>query len=193
MNDPLLQLAHDRGRARDKADPWANLCVVSTIDANQLPQSRVVVLRDVAERLAVFINGTSPKHTEFTYATHQAVLVYLSSIGVQYRLTTTVEAVPRAIVAASWLDRPRIPKVMDHLYENIAPQSSHIESREAFMARFATLDAQMADDVTAPDQALGYYLTVDRLERLELAGDRPHTRIAYRRTPSGWHAATLIP
>ena len=187
-----MQLHHDRGRARDKADPWANLCVVSTVDANQIPQSRVVVLRDIAAQLAIFINGTSPKHAEFAHATHQAVLVYLASIGVQYRLRVTLDPVPPETVAASWLERPRIPKLLDHLYEQGAPQSSRV-ARDVFMARFAALDAQLPADVTAPAQALGYYLAPAEVERLELAGDRPHMRIHYQRTTSGWHATTLIP
>ncbi len=193
MDDPLVRLSHDRGRARDKTDPWANLCVVSTVDADHTPQSRVVVLRDLEGRLAIFVNGSSPKHAEVAQTKHQAVLIYLASIGVQYRLTTTLEAVPRAIVAASWLERPRIPKVMDYLYEQGTPQSARIESRDALMARFAALDAQLAADVTAPDAALGYYLVADQIERLELAGDRPHMRIHFQRTGRSWRATTLIP
>jgi pyridoxamine 5'-phosphate oxidase len=193
MNDPLTLLADDRTRARDAGDPWANLCVVATVDAEHNPQARVVVLRDLDRRFAIFINGTSPKHQQLALSQRHAVLVYLASVGVQYRLTVLYEAVPQAIVHASWSERPRIPKVMDWMYEHYRPQSSPIDSRGVLMDQFADLDRQLADDVSAPARALGYYLNVEQVERLELAGDRPHARVRYQRATSGWRATTLIP
>ncbi len=40
---------------------------------------------------------------------------------------------------------------------------------------------QLPATVEAPPSAVGYYLNVERLERLELASDRVHTRQRYRR------------
>jgi pyridoxamine 5'-phosphate oxidase len=193
MNDPLAQLADDRTRARDTNDPWANLCVVATIDAEHNPQARVVVLRDLERRFAIFINATSPKHHELSLSRRHAVLVYLASLGVQYRLTVLLEPVAPAIVHASWAERPRIPKVMDWLYEHFRPQTSEVASRDEFMDRFADLDRQLSTDVSAPSTAVGYFLIVEQAERLELAGDRPHTRVRYRRNGTVWQATHLLP
>jgi pyridoxine/pyridoxamine 5'-phosphate oxidase len=193
MHDPLALLADDRTRARDAGDPWANLCVVATVDAQQNPQARVVVLRDLERRFAIFINGTSPKHQQLALSRRHAVLVYLASLGVQYRLTVLYEPVPEAIVHASWSERPRIPKVMDWLYEHFRPQSSQIDSRDVLMDEYAVLDRRLADDVAAPARALGYYLLVEEVERLELAGDRPHARVQFQRANAGWRATTLMP
>ena len=137
MFDPLTLLADDRKRARVAGDPWANLCVLATIDAQQIPQARVVVLRDLEQRFAVFINGTSPKYAQLGLSRRHAVLVYLASLGVQYRLTVSFEPVPAALVRKSWLDRPRIPKVMDWLYEQFQPQSSAVPSRDDLVERYA--------------------------------------------------------
>ncbi len=193
MSDPLTLLADDRKKARAANDPWAGLCVLATVDAFGDPQARVVVLRDVDARLAVFINGTSPKHAELQLTLRHAVLIYLASLGIQYRLTATFAPVPLETVRRSWLERPRIPKVMDWLYERIQPQSSAVPSREYLKAKFAELDAQLPKTVEAPQQALGFYLNVERAERLELAGDRVHTRQRFALDGGVWTATELIP
>jgi pyridoxamine 5'-phosphate oxidase len=193
MVDPLMLLADDRTRARLAGDPWANLCVLATIDAQRNPQARVVVLRDLEQRFAVFINSTSPKYAQLGLSRRHAVLVYLASLGVQYRLTVSLEPVPAALVRKSWLDRPRIPKVMDWLYEQFQPQSSSVPSRDDLEEHYATIDAQLAPNVEAPAGALGLYLVAEHVERLELAGDRIHARRSYRRDGAMWHTSELIP
>ena len=193
MNDPLTLLADDRTRARDTNDPWANLCVVATVDAKHNPQARVVVLRDLERRFAIFINATSPKHHELALSRRHAVLVYLASLAVQYRLTVLFEPVPPAIVHANWVQRPRIPKVLDWLYERYRPQTSEVGSRDELMDHFADLDRQLPIDANAPASAVGYFLIIEEAERLELAGDRPHTRVRFRRSGGVWQSTHLIP
>ena len=193
MHDPLALLTDDRRKARAANDPWANLCVLATVDARHEPQARVVVLRDLEQRFAVFINGTSPKHSELGLSARHTVLVYLSSLGVQYRLMVSFERVPSTIVHASWLERPRIPKVMDWLYESFQVQSSEVPSRDFLVERYEELDTRLPKSVEAPSHALGYYLVADEVERLELHGDRIHARRHYRRVGLVWHAAERVP
>jgi len=193
MQDPVALLRSDRARAREARDPWANLCVLATVDADNIPQARVVVLREIEHRLAVFVNGTSPKCAEMQRSTHQAVLLYLASLAIQYRLRVAFEPVPTAIVHTSWLERPRIPKVMDWLYEHVQAQSTPLESRQQLLDHFGHVDEHLSDDATAPPNAVGFYLSIDRIDRLELSGDRPHSRTVFEQTPTGWHTTTLVP
>jgi pyridoxine/pyridoxamine 5'-phosphate oxidase len=193
MNDPLILLADDRIRARDTNDPWASLCVLATVDAQHNPQARVVVLRDLERRFAVFINATSPKHHELALSRRHAVLVHFASLGVQYRLTVLLEGVAPAIVHKNWAERPRIAKVMDWLYERYRTQTAEVGSRDELMDRFADLDRQLPIDVGAPASAVGYFLIVEEAERLELSSDRPHTRVRYRRSGATWHPTQLMP
>jgi pyridoxamine 5'-phosphate oxidase len=193
MIDPLSLLADDRKRARAANDPWANLCALATVDAIGEPQARVLVLRDLDARLALFFNGTSPKHAEVQLAVRHAVLVFLASQAVQYRMSVVLEPLPPVIVRRAWLDRPRIPKVMDWLYERHQPQSSVAPSRDHLDQRFAELHAELPATVEAPPNAVGYYINVERLERLELANDRVHTRQRFERNGDEWIASELIP
>jgi len=193
VTDPLGLLANDRQKARASADPWANLCVLSTTDASGDPQARVVVLRELDQRFAIFVNGTSPKHSQLPNSQRHCVLAYFASLGVQYRLTVTFESVPATIVRRSWLERPRIPKVMDWFYERVQPQSTVIASSHVIGERYAKLDESLPTSVEAPAAALGYFLVVEQVERLELAGDRIHSRQRYRSEGSGWQVSELVP
>ena len=193
MVGPMIRFTNDRSKARAAGDPWANLCVLATVDHQALPQARVVVLRDLADRLAIFINATSPKHAELSLHARHAVLVYLASLGVQYRLRVEFEPVPPDIVRRSWLERPRIPKVMDWLYTRAQPQSSVVGSREALLEAYDQLDQTLPASVEAPPQAVGFYLGVERIERLELAGNRVHSRQSHVLDGDDWSTFELVP
>jgi pyridoxine/pyridoxamine 5'-phosphate oxidase len=193
LTDPIVQLANDRTRAREARDPWANLCVFSTVDEHGTPQSRVLVLRDLNERLAIFVNATSPKHAQLQRGAHHAVLVYLASLGVQYRMTVALDGVETDIVHRNWRERPRIPKVMDWFYRRVHPQSSSMPSRRELLDAYAVLDAALPRSVEAPLDAVGFYLVVEEIERLELSGTQVHSRQRHRRRGDEWSTSELVP
>lgn len=193
MIDPLKHLSNDRTRAREARDPWANLCVFATVDAHRVPHARVLVLRDLEERFAIFVNSTSPKHEHLRHGTKYSVLVYLASLGVQYRLTVGLEAVAPETVHRNWRERPRIPKVMDWFYRRVQRQSTPIRSRDRLLAAYASLDAELPESVEAPLDAVGYFLVVDEIERLELSGVQVHSRQHHRRHADGWLTSELVP
>jgi len=193
MTDPLMLLVNDRTKARTNGDPWANLCVLATVDDRNVPHARVVVLRDLNARLAIFINSTSPKHAQLQNGSRYSVLVYLASLGVQYRLTAGLEEVSPDIVRRNWRERPRIPKVMDWLYRKARVQSSSVSSRRDLLDAYAALDAELPQSIEAPPDAVGYYFIVDEVERLELSGTQVHSRQRHVRTADGWQTIELVP
>lgn len=192
MSDPLAQLAADRHRARAAGDPWANLCVLATISGSR-PEARTLVLRDVNERLAVFINATSPKHTQIESNPEVAIVLYLASCNVQYRLSAVLEPIPPGIVHANWRARPRIPKVMDWFYREHQPQSTIVDSRELLQSLHGEVDLRIGDDPEAPAEALGHYVVPSVVERLELATDRIHDRRRFVRRGDVWRMDVLVP
>jgi len=165
----------------------ANLCVLATVSGGE-PQARTLVLRDVEARLGVFFNGTSPKAREIAESASVAVLIYLPSQAVQYRLRCVLQAIPAAIIRDSWQLRPPVPKRMDWLYED-RPQSTAIDSRAQLAA---LLQGRRAD--AAPQSALGFYLLEKAVERLRL--DQPdgiHDRRRYTPDAAGWREEVLVP
>ena len=191
MIDPLAWFAEDRARARERDDAWANLCAVATVTGTGEPAVRVLVLREVDDRLGVFVNDTSPKAGEFAQSGTVAVLTYLPSLTVQYRLQCALERMPPETVHAAWQMRPAVPKRMDWLYA-VRPQSSPVTDRAALLDALEA--APLPEPLVAPETAAGYFLEPVTVERLDLAGDGGvHDRRQYRREPPGWVETTLVP
>lgn len=199
--DPLVLLSADRDEAQRRADPWASLCVLATIAPADLPQgspqgtpqARVLVLRDLDPGLGIFLNASSPKHHQIEASGTAAVLIYLASIGVQYRLDAQLAAMDSETVRSGWNLRPEIPKVMDWLYETRVPQSTALDSREALLKLYKDVHDTLPDDLVAPAGATGYRIEPSRIERLQLSGDRVHERDLYEASSEGWSHRVLVP
>lgn len=189
MTDPLALLAADRALARERQDPCAALCTLANVDANGLPQARTLVLRDVAGRLAIFVNATSPK---FEHLDRVSVVVWLPTLNVQYRLTCGTEPVPATLVAESWQLRPDAPKRLDWLYTRRHAQGAVIGSRERLLEVLASLP--LPEPLVAPDTARGLFLLPESIERLDLSQENGvHDRRRYTPGNPSWREDVLVP
>ena len=186
--NPVRRLWEDRARARELQDPYAELCALATVDSFNRPQVRTLVLRDLDDRLAVFVNSTSPKWPSMDRV---AAVVYLASLGIQYRLDCTTEPVSAETVRASWQLRREIPKRLDWLYERRA-QSSQLECRRQLLAELES--APVPDPPVAPDSARGLYLVPHSIERLDVNhGSGVHDRRSWSLTGATWRESVLVP
>ena len=191
MADPIALLARDRGKARELGDPWANLCAVATVTAAGEPAVRVLVLRDVAGRLGVFVNATSPKVAEFANTPKVAVLVHLPALGLQYRLRCGLEPMPPEVVRDAWRQRPAMPKRLDWFYER-HPQSSAFKGRAALLRAVAEL--ALPEPLAAPPAATGFLFQPVEVDRLDLVEDGGlHDRRRYARQGAQWRESALVP
>ena len=189
MTDPLHRLAADRALARERRDPCAGLCTLSNLGEDGWPEARTVVLRDLDDRLAVFVNATSPK---FAHLEQVSLVVWLPTLNVQYRLRCRTEPVPGALVAESWQLRPEPPKHMDWLYTLRHLQSSPIESRAMLLETIDSLD--LPEPLTAPETARGLYLLPELVDRLDLGMENGiHDRRRYRLGNPTWSEEVLVP
>lgn len=189
---PLDLLARDRARARELDDPCANLCTLASVDAAGHPQARTVILRELDGRLAVFGNETSPKWQQMALSASLAVVVWLPTLKLQYRLQCDTRPVAKSVVHESWQLRPDAPKRLDWYYTRVQPQSSAIDSRDALLSGVAGLS--LREPLVAPRTAAGVYLEATVVERLDLdMADGIHDRRGFRRRADGWHEYTLVP
>lgn len=202
--NPLGRLDEDRRQARRRQDPWAELCIVSTVTGDGEPSARVLVLRELdpgtrrtsaakpaSPVLGIFVNASSPKVDEFSNSSTVAVLIYLPSVMVQYRLRCTLDPIEPAIVREAWQMRPEIPKRMDWVYET-HPQSSEIASCEALIDAVGSQSRE--EPLLAPESAVGYVFQPFEVERLDLSGgDAPHGRRRYTAKDGDWVEAVLVP
>ena len=187
---PIEQFKIDRSLAKAEADPYANLCVVSTVDSNGLPQSRTLVLRDVDDSLALFINKTSPKWKEFQNGI--VIQTYWASIQIQYRIRASTRAIKQDIINESWQLRPDIPKKMDWIYHLKFPQSTKIGSIKDLRNELEKIEN--THNLEAAPEAAGLLLLPDQIERLDLnTPDGIHDRKLFKKINSRWSAEQLIP
>ena len=191
--NPLAQLDADREAARERSDPWAALCAVATVTPTGEAEIRTLVLRHLNHHLALFFSATSPKWQDIKSTESIALLIYLPSIQVQYRVRSHWQAIPAELVHEHWQLRPSIPRQLDWFYQT-QPQSSPIEDDE-----LAALIAEGDAPTQAPASAMGIYLYPFDIERLQLSSDI-HARHHYQRSGDApgaldamWHKQTLIP
>ncbi|MEZ5558870.1 MAG: pyridoxamine 5'-phosphate oxidase family protein [Pseudomonadales bacterium] len=190
--DPVTALRDDRRSARERSDPCANLCTVASVDAEGHPHARTLVLRDLGRELAVFGNATSPKWSQMLGGSSVAVVVWLPSLNLQYRLRCTTTAVARDIVHESWQLRPEVPKRLDWFYTHVQPQGTPMQDRETLLAALEAL--LLPDPLVAPDTAEGRYLRPFVVDRLDLnQPDGVHDRRHFELREGIWQETVLVP
>ncbi len=186
-SSPLDLIAADRQEARESGDPWAALCCLGTVDPQGDAQLRTLVLRDIDDRLALFFSGTSPKWRELSARERLTLMFYLPSVQVQYRLRANFSELPTALLRASWLLRPDLPKKLDWLYQEF-PQSSTIER--------SLLEDMLAEHrptpTAAPTTAKGIFIEPYEVERLQLSTG-VHRRERFTLIDGTWQAQHLTP
>ncbi|HCG71248.1 MAG TPA: hypothetical protein DE147_12335 [Gammaproteobacteria bacterium] len=189
MQLPLQRFYQDRQSARKAQDPMAAVCVLATVDSTGQPQARTLVLRDVPEGLAIYINASSPKWQQSQGRV--VIQTWWPSVQIQYRMQATCQELPAEHIAESWQLRPDVPQRLDWLYQQQA-QGSVVSDREELLQRLQ--DAPAPQPLVAPEGARGLLLIPDEVERLDLNQDNGvHDRLRYELRGDTWQMHTLIP
>lgn len=180
---PLEALERDRALAREAGDPNADLGWVATADPDGNPSVRTLVLRRVEDHWALFVNGTSAKWADLASRPRCQVALWLATVQRQWRLDARVRPLPRALLERHWPRRPRVARVMDHVYAERHPQGSRIEHHDVLAAAHAELDALLPETPEPPAEALALALDIHRVECVQIA--RPpelHRRRSWHRS-----------
>lgn len=166
---------------------------LATVDADGLPNVRMVLMKGFDERGFVFFtNVDSQKGRELDRDRKGALLFHWKSLNRQVRLRGPVERVEDAAADAYFATRPRLAQIGAWASKQSAP----LESRHAFEKAVARHAAKFAvGTVPRPPHWTGY-----RLQPLviEFWQDRPfrlHDRIEFRREAPGepWRKTRLYP
>jgi len=177
--------------AAEPRDPTA--MTLATIDADGLPNARMVLLKGVDERGFVFYtNIDSQKGHELDLVPRAALVFHWKSLNRQIRVRGDVERVTDAEADAYFATRPKQAQVGAWA----SKQSSPLESRLAFEKAVALCATKYAlNKVPRPPNWSGYRI-LPRL--IEFWHDRPfrlHDRIEFRREnlSAPWSKTRLYP
>jgi pyridoxamine 5'-phosphate oxidase len=177
--------------ASEPRDPTA--MTLATIDADGLPNARMVLLKGVDERGFVFYTNVASQKGRELHAHPKAALVfYWKSLNRQVRVRGTVETVTDAEADAYFASRPKQAQIGAWA----SKQSSPLESRLAFEKAVALYAAKYAVvTVPRPPNWSGYRILPLRVEFWHDRPFRLHDRIEFVREKLGapWSKTRLYP
>jgi pyridoxamine 5'-phosphate oxidase len=192
-DEPLRLFAawFEEANRSEPRDPTA--MSLATVDADGLPNVRMVLMKSFDERGFVFFTNTdSQKGQELDRERKGALLFHWKSLNRQVRLRGPVERVEDAEADAYFATRPRLTQIGAWASKQSAP----VESRHAFEKAIAFYAAKFAvGAVPRPPNWTGYRL---RPLLIEFWQDRPfrlHDRVEFRRETfdQPWRKTRLYP
>ena len=176
-------------RLSEPNDPTA--MALATADAAGRPSVRMVLLKGHDARGFVFYtNLDSRKGAELAANPNAALLFHWKSLRRQVRIEGPVGPVDAAEADTYFATRGRDSQ----LGAWASDQSRSLESRAAFEARFAAVQARFEGGaVPRPPRWSGFRVAPERIEFWNDRAHRLHERRLFTRAGSGWSEGLLYP
>ena len=190
-NDPILQLTTWLNDAieNQKADPTA--MVLSTIDREGNPESRVVLLKELkAEGLIFFTNYDSKKGQQISMHPQVSIVFFWPEMERQVRIKGKVEKIPENDSENYFLSRP----IESQLGAWASPQSQVIESREVLDLNYRLYQEYFKNrEIEKPPHWGGFLIRPQYFEFWQGRSNRLHDRIAFQKSNEVWEIFRLAP
>ncbi len=191
--EPLRLFANWMEEATTKEPADANAMAVATVDADGMPNVRMVLLKGVDERGFVFYtNMESTKGRELDANPKAALVFHWKSLSRQVRVRGEVERVTEAEADAYFASRARLAQIGAWASKQSAP----LESRLAFEKAIAVYTAKYAiGAIPRPPHWSGYRIIPLAIEFWQDRPFRLHDRVEFTRDlkNSTWRKTRLYP
>jgi pyridoxamine 5'-phosphate oxidase len=170
-------------------DPTA--MALATVDADGMPDVRMVLLKEADRRGFVFYtNAESEKGRQLAANPRAALVLHWKSLHRQVRVRGAVEQVSDAEADAYYESRPRDSRIGAWASQ----QSRPLETRFALEKAVALYAAKYAfGTVPRPPYWVGYRIIPEQMEFWHDKPFRLHDRVRFTRFGDGWARQRLYP
>jgi pyridoxamine 5'-phosphate oxidase len=172
----------------DEQEPTA--MVLSTVDRQLQPHSRVVLLKDFTpEGLVFYTNYEGHKAKEMKENNRVHLLFFWQSLERQVRITGHVEKVPTPVSDDYFASRPSDSKLGAWASE----QSEVIPSAEYLDGRFSFFQKKFGNQIPRPPHWGGYIVRPVSFEFWQGRPNRLHDRLLFTKQAGEWKIERLAP
>ena len=168
----------------------ANAFVLSTVNINGVPSSRVLLLRDATHKgFSFFTNYSSRKSQEIEVNPNVCMNFFWPEMERQVRINGSISRLSEHESDVYFNSRP---------YESrigalCSPQSQVIESREVLLNKIQELKKKYPNEVPRPENWGGYTIVPNEIEFWQGRASRLHDRFLYNKEGENWTINRLAP
>lgn len=191
-DDPVVQFEDWFGHACETVSMDPNAVCLSTVDSQNRPSSRTVLLKYFDEKGFVFFtNYESKKAEEIAENPHVALLFFWSDAARQVKIRGTAERISASETLKYFVSRPRGSQIGAW----VSAQSSVISSRSLLENKFQEIKTKFSKkEVPLPSFWGGYRVVPYEIEFWQGRRNRLHDRFQYSKQDDGsWEIERLAP
>ncbi|MCB2099077.1 MAG: pyridoxamine 5'-phosphate oxidase [Parvularculaceae bacterium] len=189
--DPFALFIEWLDLAKKKEPNDANAMALATVDADGLPNVRMVLLKDIDERgLTFFTNLESAKGRELAAAPKAALCFHWKSIRRSVRFRGAVSSVAGEEADAYFATRARASQIGAWASDQSRPMDGRFALEKAVARETARFGL---GKVPRPDCWSGFRLSPAEIEFWVNRPFRLHDRLQFHRKDAGWTTRRLYP
>ena len=168
----------------------ANAFVLSTVNSNGVPSSRVLLLRDATEKgFSFFTNYSSRKSQEIEVNHNVCMNFFWPEMERQVRINGSISRLSEQESDDYFNSRPYESRIGAWC----SPQSQVIESREVLENKIQELKKKYPNEVPRPENWGGYTIVPNEIEFWQGRASRLHDRFLYNKEGENWTINRLAP
>lgn len=190
-NDPVLFFSKWFKEAEEARITEINAMTLATVDAQNRPHARIVLLKGLEERGFVFFtNYDSAKGQDINANAHVSLLFFWKELERQVRIEGIIEKVPPQDSDAYFHSRPAGSRIGAWA----SPQSREIPHRNILDLNYTRYEQEFSGvEIPRPPHWGGYIVLPTRIEFWQGRSSRMHDRILFVQQEGAWVKSRLAP